>query len=312
MEEKDNLEKAMTLMSQALKQYEEGKFDLAEHSRTEANRLFDEMSEDMSTQEGMDKMKFGESRNFGMLYSILEANSKKMYASNLKSLARIAEEIRRNPVLLSEFRTYNAFTNPTNVQDAEAYVNEAVSLAERHTKSELKMANSKLLSEYRKLGLDENVESLSDDLELYEDIEYVITHKPDITNINRYAEVKKHLSESVRDRNVNETGIGKHELGETIENAYGSLADKCNEELNRDEIALVEEICASKDGGERKFNEIKEGLARKISAEIASSEGSERERWSKLMESVLSKTYSKSTALVNIAEMIEADSVFDN
>ena len=194
MEEKDNLEKAMTLMSSALKQYEEGKFDLAEHSRREANKLFDEMAQEMSTQDGLDKMRFGESRNFGMLYQILENNSKTLYANGKDKLGKVVNLIKSNPVLLSEFKTYNAFTNPTNVENPETYVNEAVSLAVRHTTKELKEANSKLLSEYRKLNLDESVETTQDELELFEDIEYVITNMPKLDNINEYTNVKKRLS----------------------------------------------------------------------------------------------------------------------
>ena len=36
-----------------MKQYEEGKFDIADNNRREANRLFDEASESLSTEEGL-------------------------------------------------------------------------------------------------------------------------------------------------------------------------------------------------------------------------------------------------------------------
>ena len=47
----NNIEKAMTLMAQAMKEYEEGKFDLADSNRREANRLFDEASDPCSSKE---------------------------------------------------------------------------------------------------------------------------------------------------------------------------------------------------------------------------------------------------------------------
>lgn len=312
MEEKDNLEKAMTLMSSALKQYEDGKFDVAEHSRREANKLFDEMAQEMSTQDGMDKMRFGESRNFGMLYSIFEANTKNLYASDKDKLAKVVNTIKSNPVLLSEFKTYNAFLNPTGVENPNAYVNEAVSLTERHTIEELKENNVKLLNTLRELGLNENVEASPEDIELYEDIEYVITNKLDLRNICEYSHVKKRLSECVRDRNTEINENHSDGVKTSVYEAYEALSTKYGEELNEDEIRLVESVSGNDKEAERVFNETRDSLVSKIKKELSESEGSEKQRWSSLLENVKSKTYNKKTALVDIAEMLEAGDVFNN
>lgn len=308
MEEKDNLEKAMTLMSSALKQYEEGKFDLADHSRREANRLFDETADELSTQDGVDKMRFGECRNFGMLYSIFEANTKKLYANGKDKLVKVVSTIKSNPVLLSEFKTYNAFINPIGVENPETYVNEAVSLAERYNTKDLKENNIKFLNTLRQLGLNEKVGVSPEDIELYEDIEYVITNRPDITNITEYSEVKKRLSECVRDRNVEKT---VYATKTSVEEEYDKLSSKYSDKLNEDEIKLVESLSKNAKDAERVFNETRNNLMNKINKEISESDGADKQRWNSLLESIKAKTYNKKTALVDIAEMLEADGVFD-
>lgn len=312
MEEKDNLEKAMTLMSSALKQYEEGKFDVADHSRREANKLFDEMSSELSTQDGVDKMRFGESRNFGILYSIVEANSKELYAKDKGKLKQIIETIKSNPILLSEFRTYNAFLNPTNVENPEAYVYEAVNLAKRYATKELKENNVKFLKMLRKLGLNENVTPSDDEIGLYEDIEYVILNKPDLRNICEYSHVKKRLSECVEERNIINEGKSAQDMKTSLDEAYEALSSKYGDELNEDEIKLVESLSGNAKDAERVFNETRDNLISKIRKELTESEGSERQRWNTLLEGIKSKTYNKKTALVDIAEMLEAADVFES
>lgn len=311
MEEKDNLEKAMTLMSSALKQYEEGKFDVAEHSRQEANKIFDEINDEMSTQDGMDKMRFGESRNFGMLYSIFEANAKNMYANDKKKLVKMVDAFKNNPILLSEFKTYNAFLNPNGVTNAEAYVNEAVQLTEHYTVNELKKANIALLAKMRKLGLDENVCPSSEEIGLYEDIEYVITNKPDITNITAYSGVKHRLSECVKERNTDTKATSSEELKQSIDEAYDNLSSKYNEELTKDEIELVESLSGDEKKAEKHFNEVKEGLLKRINKELIGSNNIDKARWNALKESIQSKSYNKQTALIDMAEMIEASGIIE-
>ena len=312
MEEKDNLEKAMTLMSSALKQYEDGKFDVAEHSRREANKLFDEIAQEMSTQDGMDKMRFGESRNFGMLYSIFEANTKNLYVNGKDKLAKVVNTIKSNPVLLSEFKTYNTFMNPTGVENPDVYVNEAVSLTERHTVKELKENNVMLLNTLRELGLNENVETSQEDIELYEDIEYVITSKPDLRNICEYSHVKRRLSECVRDRNREGKENQSGDMKTCVDEAYEALSSKYSDELNEDEIRLIESVSGNEKEAERVFNETRDNLISKIRKELSESEDFEKERWISLLENVKSKTYAKKTALVDIAELLEAGNTFEN
>lgn len=311
MEEKDNLEKAMTLMSSALKQYEEGKFDMADHSRSEANKLFDSISEELSTQDGVDKMRFGESRNFGMLYHIFESCTKDLYANDKTKLAKVVSTIKNEPVLLSEFRTYNAFLNPVNVKDSESYVNEAVSLTDRYNVNDIKKANIGLLSVMRELGINENVSISPEEIKLYEDIEYVITHKPSITNITQYSEVKRNLFECVSERNVMDRSKTGEEMKSTIDEAYDNLASKYLNELTNDEVELVESLTSDKGKAEKFFNKVKSGLLKKIDEAAIASDGSEHYKWGALREKIESKVYNPKTSLLDVAEMIEASEIID-
>ena len=184
-------------------------------------------------------------------------------------------------------------------------------MAERHTISDLKEANMKFLSTIREIGLNENVCPSPEEIELYEDIEYVITNKPDITNIVGYSNVKKRLSECVEERNINGNTTSSEELKNSVDEAYNALSSKYNTELTKDEIELVESMTGDEKKAERRFNEVKEGLLKRINKEIIGSNDTDKARWNTLKESIQSKSYDKKTALIDMAEMIEASGIIE-
>jgi recombinational DNA repair ATPase RecF len=156
------------------------------------------------------------------------------------------------------------------------------------------------------------VETSPEEIGLYEDIEYVITNKPDLRNICEYSHVKKRLSECVKERNTEIKENYSDGVKTSVDEAYEALSSKYGEELNDDEIRLVESVSGNDKAAERVFNETRENLISKIKKELSESEGSEKQRWSSLLENVKSKTYNKKTALVDIAEMLEAGDVFNH
>jgi len=253
----DNLDKAMKLMAEALKQYEEGKFELAEHSRKTANQMFDSVSNELSTDEGIEKVMYGENRNFGIIYNTIEANTKKLYESKegKKKIGELVNFIRNNNVLLNEFKVYNAFTNPINVEDAKEYVNEAVSVIKRMPKSVIIENNHKLIEKIKELGLNEAVTITDSENELFEAIEYTIFNAPTVTNINEYANVKKIIVENVELNN--EVRPEAMDLDEMYEKKVNEISEKYNNVLNSDEIRLIEEISSSPEKAEKTFNILK-------------------------------------------------------
>lgn len=305
MEEKEiTIESALSTMSEALKQYEEGKYDTAEHTRKLANEMFDKVSSKMSTEEGRDDMMYGECRNFGMLYKILESNTKLMYESEegRKSIAKIARLIKSNPVLLSEFKTYNTYLNPVNVTDAKEYVSEAIKLSEKHSKKELKVNNQIMLDTIRGEGLEENVNFDEDEIAVYEAIENTISSKPKIENVNSHINTLNLLSECVAERNITKDN---KTASERLSEAYRAISEKYADVINEDEIKLVEKIATQPDKGESMFNKYRKEILERVEKEIVTSEGVDKEGWKQVRENVEKKTFNPKNAVVDIAEMIE-------
>lgn len=304
MNNQDNLEKGMTLMAEALKQYEEGKFDLAEHSREQANHFFDKAKEEMSTEEGVEKAMYGENRNFGIIYHIIEENSNKLYetAEGRKKIGKLVNTMKNNPILMHQFKVYDTFTHPTNVQDAESYVNEAVSVINRYGKDKLTEANSNFIKIVKECGLNENIDIDDETMNLYEAIEFTLLNTPSIFNVKEYIDVKGILKENVEDNNkkLNE----KVDIDKLREDGVKAITEKYNSELNDDEKRLVEEVASSPKKAEKRFNLIKERLLESLKTKIEESEGSDKEGWEHIYETVTNKTFDKETALGTIADMI--------
>ena len=300
----DNLDKAMKLMAEALKQYEEGKFELAEHSRKTANQMFDEFSNELSTDEGIEKVMYGENRNFGIIYNTIEANTKKLYESKegKKKIGELLKFIRNNNVLLNEFKIYNAFTKPVNVSDAREYVNESVSVIKRMPKSVIIENNHKLIEKIKELGLNEAVAITDSENELFEAIEYAILNTPSITNVNEYANVKKIITENVELNN--EVRPDAIDLDEMYERKINEISEKYNSVLNSDEIRLIEEISSSPEKAEKTFNKYKKQTLDSVKKRMDESSGEEKTSWKKVYEAILNKQFDNKKSLSIIADMI--------
>lgn len=304
MSDKDNLEKGMTLMREALKQYEEGKYSLANHNRKEANRFFDEMEDELSSEEGIEKAMYGESRNFGLIYNVIEENAVELYktAEGRSKIGKILSTIKNSPILMNEFRVFNAFTNPKDVENAEVYVNEAISLMERKNRKEVIEENKKLLKLIKKLGVNEGISVDDEKLVLYETIEYTLFNKPTISNIAKYASVKKSLTENVERKNRKSSV--RVNLDSVVDNGIEAITEKYNREMNEDEIRLVESFTSSPENAEKNFNKYKAELLEDISKKIEETSAPvDKEGWQHVYETVQNKEFDKDNVLSIVADM---------
>lgn len=304
MDKQDNLQKGMVLMAEALKQYEEGKFDLAEHSREQANHFFDAAKEELSTEEGIERAMYGESRNFGIIYHIIEENSNKLYETTegRKKIGKLVNAVKNNPILMYEFKVYDTFTHPFNVKDPEKYVNEAVSVIKRYDNNKITEANSSLIKVVKECGLDENIDIDDETLSLYEAVEFTLLNTPSISNMKEYIDVKDMLRENV-ERNNTHTKANV-DIDRLQDEGVRQIAEKYNRELNDDEKRLVEEIASSPKKAEKRFTIIKENLLSDLQKKINESEGTDKEGWKQIYETVNSKIFDKNSALGVIADMI--------
>lgn len=300
----DNLEKGMVLMAEALKQYEEGKFELAEHNREQANVFFDKAKSELATEDGAEKAMYGENRNFGIIYNIIEENANYLYTTQegREKLAKILKEIKTNPVLLHEFKVYDALTKPVNVTNVENYVNEVASVTKRFGQEKLVEENSKLIKFLKKLNINECIDIPDSKIDLYESIEYMLINKPSISNVKEYAEIKSMLRENIEKNN--RQSKNRVDVDQIRDNGVDELTEKYDAQFNDDEKQLIEDVASSPKKAERHFNEIKDSLMNQLQDKINESVGSDKEGWEHILKTVESKSFNNDTVLNTISDMI--------
>lgn len=299
----DNIEKAMTLMAQAMKQYEEGKFDLADNNRREANRLFDEASESLSTEEGLEAHMYGECRNFGLIYSVIEENAVKLYESRegQKKIGKIVSFIKDNPVLLNEFKAYNAFMNPRGVEDSKYYVDSVISVLPMYTKDTLRENNSKLLKFVKELKLNEAVDANDEKMELFENVEFALTHKENLSNVNKYMEAKSVLSEAVNANNKKKTF---NDIDKTFQYRIDKMQKAYEEKLSDDEKKFLEEMANVKDM-KKVYESYKKELLPMLENRMNEAEGENKIGWGQIYEEVKNGQFDEKNGLLQVAKLVQ-------
>ena len=300
------IEQGKILMKRAIQEYEDADYAHAEISREQANRAFDKAYKIVRTDEGVDDLRYDESRNFGIIYKVFEENAEHLYKhKGQKKIANIINEIRNNNVLKEQFNYYNAILNPTNVLDEKSYTNEMVSIAPHYSKKELKENNTKLIQLFRKYKLDENIFIDEKDLELFESIEWTILNIKNPSNINEYIEKTNFLIESIKNNNktINES-----------KNLYQEkllkLTEKYNNELNDDERSFLDEMTNPNTNKEKVFEDEKKSLLKKLD-EMISLKDENLESYKTWKEKVSGKTFNESTCIMDIADFINVKNILN-
>ena len=118
----DNYEKGTLLMTQALKKYAEGDFEGGDKDREKANKYYDLAKLEVNSEESKITSLYGENRNFGIVYKVLESNfSNSIQDKNIVKtpLIEALKKVKKNKQLNEQFKVYNAFSKPQNVVDVE-------------------------------------------------------------------------------------------------------------------------------------------------------------------------------------------------
>lgn len=304
------IEKGTALMESAIEKYRNGDFAGAEQERKEANRLLNETEKKVKTTDGKLSMLYGDHRNFGVMYKVFEQNAKKLYESkkNTEDIGSMLRYIKENKVLKAQFDIYNNLVHPINVVNEEKFVESVVTLAKRYPKSVLKENNDKFIKLMKLCGLNEMIDIPSDEMELYEAVEYVTVNEPNMTNINKYNEVKTFLAESVKERNKNMENV---DIDKIYESKINELSEKYDGLLNEDEKKFIEKLSHPSVNKEAMFEEVKSEAAIAIRKQLAEDEGN-TEHWNEILEQIESKSYSHENAIVDIAEMINVKNTLDS
>lgn len=297
-----NIEKGIKLLNEALKCYEQGEYSSAYKAYQKAGSFLTEADNRANTNEGQISLKYGGNRNFGVIYKIFESNTKNLLRdkSSQKKLKKIMGLIRENKVLNDEFNTFNAFTNPTNVTNPNEYVSEAISLVTRYSKKTIRENNEKLINLFKEYNLNENISIDDNEIELFENIEYLLLHNKDFKNINKYNEIQNKLCEYVTENNVMLTESVS--IDDLYEDKLNEVIDKHGKELNEDEINLIMEV-SDPVKAKKLFNKYKADVVSLVNEQINA--GNDVESWNKILEKINSKVYEQKNALTDIAEFIE-------
>lgn len=297
-----NIEKGIKLLNEALKCYEQGEYSSAYKAYQNAGSFLTEADNRANTSEGQISLKYGGNRNFGVIYKIFESNTKNLLRdkSSQKKLKKIMSLIRENKVLNDEFNVYNAFTNPTNISNPREYVSEAISLVTRYSKKVIRENNEKLINLFKEYNLNENISVDDNEIELFENIEYLLLHNRDFKNINKYNEIQNKLCEYVSENNVMLTE--SKSIDDLYESKVNEVIDKHEKELNDDEINLIMEV-NDLVKAKKLFNKYKAEVTSLVNEQIE--KGKDVESWNTVLEKINSKVYEQKTALTNIAEFIE-------
>ena len=297
-----NIEKGIKLLNEALKCYEQGEYSSAYKAYQKAGSFLTEADNRANTSEGQISLKYGGNRNFGVIYKIFESNTKNLLRdkSSQKKLKNIMGLIRENKVLNDEFNVYNAFTNPTNISNPREYVSEAISLVTRYSKKVIRENNEKLINLFKEYNLNENISVDDNEIELFENIEYLLLHNKDFKNINKYNEIQNKLCEYVAENNVMLTE--SKSIDDLYESKVNEVIDKHEKELNDDEINLIMEV-NDPVKAKKLFNKYKAEVTSLVNEQIE--KGKDVESWNTVLEKINSKVYEQKTALTNIAEFIE-------
>lgn len=294
------------LMQRALDHLEKGNIEEFETDRALANKFFDEMN---AEEEEMDAL-YNESRNFGIIYQVIESNVPTLLETKegQKALRKIIKTIKGNKILHEQFKAYNNLQPSDKIENVDEYIAESLSLVPKFNKKDVKENNERLIKLIKKYNLDEMVDIDDEKLNLFESIEFVTMNKKSLKNIDDYVNATKMIKESIINLSVSETkDFSIEDYAEEINNVSENIA----KELNSAEIKLLKEV--TNGNSEEYFNECKSKTLSKLDEMISNEKDIEtKSRLSKIYEKINNKSYNKKNAIVDIAEMVEMQDAIDD
>lgn len=294
------------LMQRALDHLEKGNIEEFETDRALANKFFDEMN---AEEEEMDAL-YNESRNFGIIYQVIESNVPTLLETKegQKVLRNIIKTIKGNKILHEQFKAYNNLQPLHKINNVDEYIAESLSLVPKFNKKDVKENNERLIKLIKKYNLDEMIDIDDEKLNLFESIEFVTMNKKSLKNIDDYVNATKMIKESIINLPVSETkDFSIEDYAEEINNVSENIA----KELNSAEIKLLKEV--TNGNSEEYFNECKSKTLSKLDEMISNEKDIEtKSRLSKIYEKINNKRYNKKNAIVDIAEMVEMQDAIDD
>lgn len=295
------------LMEYAIDCYSKNKITEAEEYRKKANELYNKANI-LYCIENTDRDKlYGKNRNFGICYQIFEDSLLKNLnnRNGKKFINEVSNLIKTNKVLKEQFNIYNSICNKKNVSNPESYVDGVLECISKLNlnKSDIRKANEKLID---LIESNTNVNKLlnidDDTLKLYEAIDFILTNKKSINNIDEYNKIKDSLIEKFdrdnKDKTDNDT------VNENYETSLSEITEKYKD-LTDDEIKLIEDIISSDKDKSSLFEEYKSETIGEIDETIKKASEEDKEQWLNIKETLSEKKYNKDTLIDDVLKFVE-------
>lgn len=265
--------------------------------------------DDKNKVEEKNKALYGESRNFGVIYSVIEGNTSNLNEnkSKRKAYKDIITAIKENKVLKNQFMVYEALSKTDGIKDPASYVTEAITLIPGMPKKQIVETNTRLIEKIRKYNLYEMVDIPDDKMSLYESIEYLLLNKKNYGNLSEYNNAKSNIVEYITKHSVE----GDNNVNESYGDKAVELMDKYSNELNEDEINLLKTLseCEDKEGY---FNDCRESVIRNLTNVNSTLNGENHTDVNTIIESIKNKKFNPLTFVSDIAEMKEIGDVIQH
>lgn len=196
-------QKARKIANEAINAYEVGDFSSGDKLRKELNRILEDKK---GIKEEIDNEKFGINKNFGIIHHIMESNSLDLFKTKEGKvlLSKYIKMIKENKTLQKEFNVYNAVCEKKNIDDIDQYVENLSTEIQYIPKSTIIEENSKLISFIRKNNINENVEVDENLRNVFNSIEYIMTHKKSVGNINEMMKSKSNIAKFISENGRND------------------------------------------------------------------------------------------------------------
>lgn len=195
------LKKAEEILNETIKAFKAGDYELGDKLKNIFNDL-------LENKKAIEKERltsiYGKNKNFGIIHHIIESNAPELYKTKngKRVIANYIKLIKENETLKKQFDAYNAICEKKFIGDINEFLKDYIDKVSKISKKTVNENNSILLKFIKDNKINDNI-FISEELKnLFESIEYIITNKSNVTNINEIHEAKNVIKDFLNENNT--------------------------------------------------------------------------------------------------------------
>lgn len=313
-----NLEKAESIMKQALQAYGNGNIKEGDVLRENANEFFELYKNELNeSKDNMNNPIYGKTNNFGVIHKIFESNAPELYKTKKgkQIIANYIKIINEDATLRKQFTFYNEMLSVNDVNNPSMFVNEAVELSPKFHIKDIRKSNEKLIKFIKDNKLNENIEVDENLISLFESIEFVLTNTKCIKNLSSFINAKANITDYINEHiEQSKNSLNENKYSGSLEDFANKALNEFNEKykdvLNEAEQEFVKELIDAKfndkmDKRKGIFDKCKNEAISAINTVVVETSGDIKEKLLSLKERLLNKNFDNDKLVSDVAEMIE-------